>query len=144
MRTDRQAATIFAAIAAQPEVFGAKPELLHKTSRDIVLAQLKDKGFGLERLRGLASALGRECTLSILEELPNSTLSALIGKIDKANKGRADEGNFAITHSLALAFGEVEPLPPPAKPAKAEKTKKKPEREVVRLLHQSKALGRKA
>jgi hypothetical protein len=74
--------------------------------------------------------------------LPPSSLTSLVAKLDKASAARAEEGNFAVSHILALALREVEPLPVPAKAAKADKVTKQ-KKEVVRLMHQSKALGRK-
>ena len=143
MKTDNQVSVIFHAIATRPEVFSAKPELKQKAARDIVVAQLKEKAFNLSRMREIALALGRECTLAVLEELPHATLSSLLGKLDKVNKDRAEEGRFAVSHLLALAFGEVEPQPGKSRTPKSDQKKQKPEKEVVRLLHQSKVLGRK-
>lgn len=143
MHTETQAMTIFAAILSQPQAFNCKPELRHKASLDIVVAQFKDKSFTLSRLREMAAALGRECFTAILEALPLSVTTGMIAKVDKANKARAGEGNFSLTHLLSLAFGEAEPLPATSKTVKAPKTKKV-EPPIVRTLHLSKALARKA
>ena len=59
-----------------------------------------------------------------------------------AIKAAAGEDRVAISHLLALGFGESEPSPP-AKAVKSPKPKVAGANEPVRLLHQSKALGRK-
>jgi hypothetical protein len=143
MHTDEQALTIMGAIVARPDLFRAKPDLLHKATRDLVVAQFKDKGFILSTFRGMATVLGRPCLTAILEELAAPALTALLSKLDKANKDLAGEGRAAISHLLALGFGEIEPAPS-AKAGKPSKPKTAGAKEPVRLLHQSKALGRKA
>jgi|GEM_PF-2582037 len=143
MHTDEQALTIMGAIVARPDLFNAKPDLLHKATRDVVVAQFKDKGFTLSKFRGMTTVLGRPCLTAVLEELAAPALASLLTKLDKANKGLADEGRLAISHLLALGFGGIEPSPP-AKAAKSAKPKVAGANEPVRLLHQSKALGRKS
>jgi len=69
--------------------------------------------------------------------------ACLLVKLDRANKRLADGGGGAISHLLALGFGEIEPSLP-AKAAKPAKSKAAGDNEPVRLLHQSKALGRKS
>ena len=59
-----------------------------------------------------------------------------------AIKSAAGEDRVAISHLLALGFSEIE-TSPPAKAAKSAKSKAAGDNEPVRLLHQSKALGRK-
>ena len=142
MHTDEQALTIMGAIVARPDLFNAKPDLLHKASRDIVLAQCTDKGLTLSKFRDMATVLGRACLTAVLEELAAPVLTALLTKLDTVNKGLAGEGRVAISHLLALGFGEIEPSPS-AKAGKSPKPKAAGAKEPVRLLHQSKALGRK-
>jgi hypothetical protein len=145
MQTDKQVAAIFAAIARNPEAFPAKPELRHKAAIDIVLAQFKDKTFSLPKLRSIAQELGRECVTAILETVPASVTSSLIAKLDKANKARSNEPDFAAPHLIALAYSEIEPAPATkaAKAAKSPKAKQEAD-PVVRTLHLSKALRKKS
>jgi hypothetical protein len=142
MHTDEQALTIMGAIVARPDLFSAKPDLLHKATRDLVVVQFKDKVFTLSKFREMATVLGRACLTAVLEELAAPVLAALLVKLDKANKGLAGEGRATISHLLALGFGEIEPSPS-AKAGKSPNPKAAGAKEPVRLLHQSKALGRK-
>ena len=120
----------------------ARPDLLHNATRDLVVAQFKDKDLTLAKFRDMAMVLGRACLTAVLEELAAPVLAALLVKLDKANKGLAGEGKATISHLLALGFGEIEPSPS-AKVGKSPKPKAAGAKEPVRLLHQSKALGRK-
>lgn len=71
--------------------------------------------------------------MAVLERLAAPVLSALLLKLDKANKELAGDGGVAISHLLALGFCEIEPLPLSAKSSKSRKPKVTAENEPVRL-----------
>jgi hypothetical protein len=141
MLTNHQAALLFQAFAKQPDLFGLKPAAYRKAAIDVVATQLKDTGCDLGTARRIAALVGAEPLLAILDEQASIMVVALIKKFDKANADRAKaEGVWARSHLAALIDGRAEPRATEPK-AKRPPAPKKPKKEVVRALHQSRSMG---
>lgn len=144
MLTNSQVAALFAAFAAQPDLFQLKPAATRKAALDVVLAQIKHKDCKLETLRLIADAIGSQSLGSILDEMKSPALATLVKKYDKANADRAKDGQWARAHFAALARREIEPaLVVKAKKSSSAKPKPPKDPDLVRTLHQSKALARR-
>jgi hypothetical protein len=144
MLTNDQVSAFFAAFAAQPNLFQLKPAATRKAALDVVLAQIKHKDCKLETLRRIADAIGSHGLVSMLDEMKSPALATLVKKYDKANAERAKDGQWARAHLAALARREIEPAPI-VKAKKPSSAKPKPPKtsDLVRTLHQSKALARR-
>ena len=144
MLTNSQVSALFAAFAAQPDLFHLKPAATRKAALDVVLAQIKHKDCKLETVRRIADAVGSQSLDAILDEMKSPTLATLVKKYDKANADRVKDGQWARAHLAALARREIEPEPV-VKAKKLSSAKPKPTKnpDLVRTLHQSKALARR-
>lgn len=144
MLTNSQVSALFAVFAAQPDLFHLKPAATRKAALDVVLAQIKHKDCKLETVRRIADTIGSQSLASILDEMKSSALATLVKKYDKANADRAKDGQWARAHLAALARREIEPAPvAKAKKPSAVKAKAPKDPNLVRTLHQSKALARR-
>jgi hypothetical protein len=140
MLTNHQAALLFQAFAKQPDLFALKPAAYRKAAIDVVVAQLKEKGCDLGTARRIAALVSSAPLLAVLDEQPSTVIAGLIKKFDKANADHAKaEGVWARLHLAALIEGRAEPT---AAAPKAKATlPKKPQRKVVRALHQARSMG---
>jgi hypothetical protein len=144
MLAHSQTKSVIGAIAQHPELFSLKPEALRKAVIDVVAAQIKHKSCKLEMLRQVVKALGLDQFSAFADELKPATIVALVKKYDKQRLEEAEANpSWGRMHFLALAKGSAEPTPAPPKPKKAAPKAPKPKKEPVRLLHESKSMGRR-
>jgi hypothetical protein len=123
---------ILKSVADHVELFSDARNVVDKAALNILVAQLKTKTFGLDRLKQTCSALGADTLALVLQHFPDTVPKMLVSKIDPHHaKAGTDNVNWMRSHIIALASGAAKPEPKPqANPTKTpSKGKKKPKSE---------------
>lgn len=98
-----------------------------KAARGLVLKQITHKGTGLEALRSIHAALGKDVFTLIVEGMSDARIKSLVTRLDKHGAGAKGTHGTARLHILALAAGTEDPAEPPAqRPAKRPRVEKEP------------------
>lgn len=144
MLTHSQSTSVLFTIAEEPDLFSLKPEAIRKAVVDIVVAQLKHRSCTLAKFRAIVSAMGVEHFSALADELKPKAAISLAAKFDKQNSEEAKaNAEWARKHFVALGKGIAEPTLPPPKPRKTAAKTPKAKEAPVRLLHESKSMGRR-
>jgi hypothetical protein len=125
MALDIDGFAVLRSIGSHPNAFAAIAAELAKTTRTLVVKQLRHKDTGLEAIRNVRAALGPEAFRLIADGMADAHIKSLALKLDKHNTGlKSSNAAMWRLHVFALADGSTEPLEkqkPAPKPAKSKK-----------------------
>jgi hypothetical protein len=117
---------VFQRVGKHADVFAPIRADVDKQARMLVVKCLKAKAVGLEALRNIRKALGKEQFDLLLEGLEDAVAKSILSRIDKHHpEMKAASAAWRRQHLSALADGSSEPHAPAAK---AKKKKKEPAR----------------
>jgi hypothetical protein len=116
---------IFRQLGKHAEVFAPIRADVDKQARTLVVKCLKAKAVGLEALRDIRKALGKEQFELLLEGLKDAEAKSVLTRIDKHHPELKNaSANWRRQHLGALADGSSMPFVPPPKTKKATAKKK--------------------
>jgi len=101
-------------VASHAELFANAQDAVDEAALSILAEQFQAETFGLDRLKRVCKALGSDALILVLEHVADAVPEALIARIDPHHpKAEAGDAAWARSHVMALAKGELKPLPKP-------------------------------
>ena len=120
MSMEVNGAAILMTIAQKPSELSFSESQLNSLGLTVLLAKLKEKDLGVEHLRKIAEAIGKNDFKLVLDHLPAKDTTSLIKRLDTKNPElkTADEA-WSRSRAAALILEGADPRAPEPKAAKA-------------------------
>ncbi|MBV8696471.1 hypothetical protein [Bradyrhizobium sp.] len=119
---------VFRQLGKHADVFGPIRADVDKQARALVVKCLKTKSVGLDKVRGIRTALGEDQFGLLLDGLKDAEVKSVVTRLDKHHPDlKAGTTAWRREHLGALADGSSAPHAPPVKVKKAAAKKAKAE-----------------